>query len=103
MRVILCTCPPDTSHGIAQTLISEKLAACVNVLPQLTSYYIWKGKAQRDREDLLIIKTAIECVPALQKRLGDLHSYDTIEFVVLEVDGESSGQDYLAWVRAATS
>ena len=91
----------DKAREIAQRLVEEKLAACVNIIPSVESIYHWQGKLHRDSELLLVVKTTKSNVPALEKRLHELHPYDTPEFVVLESDHTS--QRYLAWVAECTT
>ena len=87
--------------ALAQTLVDERLAACVNILPVMTSIYRWKGQVEQAREQQLVIKTSADRVEALEARLRALHPYDVPEFLVLPVDG---GADvYLRWVRENTT
>jgi periplasmic divalent cation tolerance protein len=83
------------AEAIARTLIEERLAACVNILPPMTSIYRWQGKVEQDREQQLVIKTASDRVADLQTRLRQLHPYELPEFLVLDATGSEA---YLAWV-----
>ncbi|HVG68649.1 MAG TPA: divalent-cation tolerance protein CutA [Gaiellales bacterium] len=83
--------------ALARTLVEEGLAACVNVLPPMTSVYRWRGAIEQDREQQLIIKTTAARVGDLEARLKSLHPYELPEFLILPVVGGSSA--YLAWVR----
>jgi periplasmic divalent cation tolerance protein len=95
--LLLTTIGAETdAPALARTLVEERLAACVNVLPTMTSVYRWKGKVEQDREQQLVIKTTAERVPALEARLRELHPYELPEFLVLTASGGSSA--YLAWV-----
>ena len=98
--LVLSTVADDESaERIARTLVEEQLAACVNLLPPMTSIYRWKDAVERATERQLVMKTTRSLVPALEKRLNELHSYELPEFVVLAVD---SGSDaYLAWVASS--
>jgi periplasmic divalent cation tolerance protein len=99
--LVLTTIGADTDGAaLARTLVEERLAACVNVLPPMTSVYRWEGRVQTDREQQLIIKTTDDQLPALQSRLPALHPYDLPEFLVLRVSGGSDG--YLTWVGEST-
>ena len=82
--------------GLARTLVEERLAACVTVLPGAVSIYRWKGHVETADEVALLIKTTDEQVATLEKRLKELHSYETPEFLVLKVQGGS--EEYLAWL-----
>ncbi|WP_374249090.1 divalent-cation tolerance protein CutA [Thermomonas sp.] len=97
----LCTCPDmATAERIAGTLVEEQLAACVNLLPGVTSLYRWQGRLQRDAEVLLLIKTTRDRYPALQARLPQLHPYELPELLAVEAaDGLPA---YLHWLAAAT-
>lgn len=86
----------DTAEQIARTLIDEQLAACVNVHAPMVSIYRWKGAVERDSERQLVIKTTRAALPALEKRLRELHPYELPEFIVVEVSGGS--EKYLQWV-----
>jgi periplasmic divalent cation tolerance protein len=101
--VIILTTVPSTDVGeeIGRTLVDERLAACVNVLPPMTSLYRWKGTVHRDAECQVLIKTAGSRVDALQERLGDLHPYDLPEFIVIPIEGGDPA--YLAWIVEQTS
>ena len=87
---------PET---LARTLVEEQLAACVNVLPVMTSVYRWKGKVEQEPERQLIIKTSASGVAALEARLRELHPYDLPEFVVLDATASAA---YAAWVEENT-
>lgn len=95
--VVLTTLPAEAdAAALARTLVEERLAACVNVLPAMTSVYRWKGSAEEAREQQLVIKTSAARVEDVRTRLRRLHPYDLPEFLVLAVvDGSD---DYLAWV-----
>ena len=86
--------------ALARTLVAERLAACVNVLPVMTSIYRWKGKVEEDREQQLVIKTTPDRLAALETRLRELHPYELPEFLVLSAAGGSAA--YLAWVDEST-
>lgn len=95
--LVLTTLGADADGAaFARPLVDERLAACVNVVPQMTSVYRWKGAVEQDREQLLIIKTTRDRLPALEARIRDLHPYELPEFLVLSAAGGSAA--YLAWV-----
>ena len=100
MFVVLCNCPPSESRALASTLVEEGLAACVNVIPGVLSFYKWDGKLQQDQEDTLLIKSSSARVEELGDRIRALHSYDTVEVLVLPVDEARSDPRYVAWVRS---
>lgn len=101
VRLVLSTCPdPQTADALASALVGERLAACVNVLPGVTSTYRWKGEVARDEEVLLLIKTTADRQEALVERLHALHPYELPEAVAVEADGGLAA--YLAWVAEQT-
>jgi periplasmic divalent cation tolerance protein len=90
----------EQAQVIARTLVAERLAACVNLLPEMTSVYRWEGAVQEDRERQLVIKTTREKVDALRERLHALHTYDVPEFLVLSIEDGSAA--YLHWMSEST-
>jgi periplasmic divalent cation tolerance protein len=99
--IVLTTAPGDErAETWARSLVEERLAACVNVLGPMISFYRWKGVVERDAERQVVIKTTRERVPTLRARLRELHSYELPEFVVLTVDDGSD--EYLKWVVEQT-
>jgi periplasmic divalent cation tolerance protein len=82
---------------IARRIVSERLAACVNILEsRIYSVYRWKGKVQRAREVLLLIKTSRRRLAALRAEVERLHSYDVPEFIALPIAFGSPA--YLRWL-----
>ncbi|WP_133513111.1 divalent-cation tolerance protein CutA [Candidatus Thiosymbion oneisti] len=100
--LVFCTCPDEkTAAKIAEALVVERLAACVNRLPGLTSAYLWQGKVERDTETLLLIKTTNARFEALRMRLCALHPYELPEVIAIPVTKGLPA--YLRWVTACTS
>ena len=85
---------------LARTLVEEHLAACVNVLPPMTSVYRWRGRIEEDQERQIVVKTTRKQVDALEQRLRELHPYELPEFLVLATSGGSDA--YLGWVLENT-
>ncbi len=102
LRVVLCNTPPDASERIARALVEGKLAACVNVLPNVVSIYTWKGEVCRDGESTLLIKTRASLVPAVTAKIRELHPYEVPEVIALSIHEGEGNPDYLAWVLAET-
>ncbi len=99
--VVYCTCPdPATAERIAETVVDERLAACVNIAPGLTSIYRWQGRIQRDAEVLLIIKTRSTVYPLLEGRIRELHPYEVPEIIALPIQAGSA--TYLDWIVEST-
>jgi periplasmic divalent cation tolerance protein len=102
IRVIFVTGPEaDTLHSIGRVLVEEGLAACVNVVPGITSVYRWEGETRTDPEALAIIKTTEDRVHATHLRVAELHPYDVPEFIAMEVAEGSPA--YLRWVRESVT
>ena len=100
--VVHCSCPDgEVAARIARALVDERLAACVQAVPGVTSTYRWQGEVQIDAEVLLLIKSTRARIDALTRRIAELHPYATPELLVLEVVG--GAPDYLAWLDAATT
>jgi periplasmic divalent cation tolerance protein len=100
--IVLTTWPAEGAAAeLAQTLVTERLAACVNVLGEMQSTYRWQGSVEVDRERQLVIKTTRAKLAALEARLGALHPYQLPEFLVLSVEAGSVG--YLDWLRESTA
>lgn len=99
--IVLCTAPDQaTAEHIAGALVDEQLAACVNILPQLTSVYRWQGTRETDTEVLLIIKTREGVYQNLERRVVELHPYELPEVVAVPLVGGLTG--YLTWVDQMT-
>jgi len=99
-RIVLTTAAsPDQAARLGRTLVEEQLAACATLLPGAQSIYRWQGQIESATETLLLLKTALDQLPALQARLLELHSYQTPEFLVLPV--ESGSPAYLHWLTAS--
>ena len=100
--VVLVTVPSAEEGGrIAEAIVGERLAACVNIVGPIRSVYRWEGKIARDEEHLLIVKTTGARYVALEARLLELHPYDVPEVVALPIRAGSAA--YLAWIRGETS
>jgi periplasmic divalent cation tolerance protein len=101
MRLVLSNCSPEESQSLARALIEERLAACVNILPSVTSCYVWDGEFCQDEEHTLLIKTTAERYPELKVRLEQLHSYDVPEIIALDTDDVLDS--YARWADEQTS
>jgi uncharacterized protein involved in tolerance to divalent cations len=101
--VLVWTTIGKTADGrdMASILVTERLAACVNVLPEMESFYRWKGQVETDHERQLIMKTTAGRVAALRARVHDLHDYEVPEFIVIPIVGGSEA--YLNWIRESTA
>ena len=100
--VIYCTVPNDFSANlIASTLVDENLAACVNIVPSITSIYKWEGSVQTDSELLLIIKTQQSKFNDVEKRIKELHENSIPEIIAVPIIKGS--EEYQNWIRKETS
>ncbi len=84
------------SKKIAKTLLEERLVACTNIIPQITSLYLWKGEIELDNESVLIAKTRDDKVDQVIERVKELHSYETPCILQLEV--KKGSEEYLQWM-----
>jgi periplasmic divalent cation tolerance protein len=98
MLVVITTSPSiEEAESLAEKLVTEKLAACVQVLPQITSFYFWEGKIQRDAECLLWIKTLPAKYDEVEAFILANHSYSVPEIVAL--DAARISESYSDWMK----
>ncbi|WP_206483259.1 divalent-cation tolerance protein CutA [Thalassotalea sp. G2M2-11] len=96
-QVVLSTCPnTQVAEQIASALVTEQLAACVNILPKIKSIYQWQGKIACDDEVQLIIKTKTEHFTDVSDKISQLHPYDTPEIIALDI--AQGNHSYLQWI-----
>ena len=102
VRIVLTTIGSEADAiAIAKTLVDERLAACVNVLPEMISIYRWKGSVDQDKEHQIVIKTTTDRLATLEARLRQLHPYELPEFLVMDPAG--AGSAYMAWVKESVT
>ena len=99
--VVLVTAPDlKTARRLADALVGERLAACVTAVPGARSTYRWKGKVERAREVVLIVKTRAVLAKRVERRVRELHPYDVPEILAIPVaSGEAR---YLRWIGEST-
>ena len=98
MLVVFTTAPnSEEANSLAAKIIEKKLAACVHVLPQMTSHYYWDGAIQKEPEHLVLIKTIDETFERLERFIKENHSYDVPEIVGLKAENVSA--EYLSWLK----
>ncbi|PON70502.1 Divalent ion tolerance protein [Trema orientale] len=100
--IVVYVTVPNKEEGkkLAESIVKEKLAACVNRVPGIESVYQWEGKVQTDSEELLIIKTRQSLLEALTKHVEENHPYDVPEVIALPINGGST--PYLEWIKNST-
>lgn len=96
-RIVLTTCgSEEEAEKIAQHLVEHRLAACVNVVPQIKSIYRWRGKVEAAPEWLLLVKTTTDKFSQVRDAIRSLHSYDLPECIAIRVEVGSA--EYLEWI-----
>lgn len=99
--VVLCTCESEEQgKNIARLLVEKHLAACVNVIPQMTSYYRWEGNIENAQEAQLIIKTRRSLFSTLTQNIQEIHNYEVPELIAISIEGGSS--EYMNWLHDQT-
>ncbi len=101
IRVVLISIPRDEAERMALALVQERLAACVNIVPKITSYYWWDDAVQTDDEALLIVKTTEQRFKALMDYVLENHPYELPEIIGMPLG--SAFPDYVKWVKTETS
>ena len=98
IMTVLITAPDmETAERIGTTVVEERLAACANVVPGVTSIFRWQGAVEREQEVLVVLKTTSDGVDRLRERVVGLHPYDVPEVIALPVG--AGHEPYLEWVR----
>jgi len=98
--LVLTTCPDAaTAQLIADAVVEQGRAACVNIIPSLRSVYMWKGALERAEEQLLLIKTTQAVYPALEQAIRTLHPYELPEIIAVPL--AAGLPDYLDWISAS--
>jgi len=96
-RLVLTTTGSlEEARTIGRALVERRLAACVNIVPQVESIYRWQGKVETASEWLLVVKTTADAFPRLREALGQLHSYEVPECIAIAVEDGSDA--YLDWI-----
>ncbi|MCG2827858.1 divalent-cation tolerance protein CutA [Methanothermobacter sp. K4] len=95
--IYITTSGQEESARIGRRLVEERLAACVNIIPSIKSFYHWEGSLEEDEESVLIVKTASELTQQIIKRVRELHSYDNPCIISIPITGGS--RDYLEWLN----
>jgi periplasmic divalent cation tolerance protein len=100
-QVVFCTCPSDDiAKSIATTLVTEKLAACVNIIHNVTSVYQWDNQIMCDNEVKLVIKSTAKLFSLIELKINELHPYDTPEIIAMNI--QQGNEEYLHWIKEST-
>ena len=98
------TSAPTNTHPpgakIAKSLLEDKLCACVNIIPQVESYYWWEGKIESDSELLMMIKSRADLLASVTDRVKQVHEYDVPEVIGVPILGGNA--KYLEWIKEST-
>lgn len=97
--IVIVTCPKDSAEKIASLLVEEQLAACVNIVPNITSVFYWQEKLCQEQESLLVIKSHKSKWSSLEERIKVLHSYEVPEIIAITID--HGYPPYLNWLQRA--
>ena len=96
--VIYVTCgAKKEAEGIARLLVSTRLVACANLIPKVESVFWWKGKVDRAKEVLVMLKARARDFKSIEKTVRRIHSYDVPEIIAIPIVAGS--QDYLRWIE----
>ena len=100
--VVLTTAGSEPqANKIAETLVSRRLAACVNIIGPICSVFRWDGKVQSEEERLLVVKSKTDLFPEIEKTILEVHSYDCPEIIQLPI--QAGFKKYLAWLGTETA
>ncbi len=99
-RVVLCNVPELKAQEIADALVTERLAACVNAINPVKSTYVWQSKVEREPEVTLLIKTTAERMENLTARIRAMHPYELPEVIAIAIESDEGHLPYLDWVRS---
>jgi periplasmic divalent cation tolerance protein len=103
LRAVLCNAPPDRAEEVARAVLERRLAACVNIIPGVTSLYWWQGAICRDGESTLVIKTRADLVTALTEAIREVHPYEVPEVIALPLAPDEGNDAYLRWLVDETT
>jgi periplasmic divalent cation tolerance protein len=90
----------EEARKIADALVAQRKAACVNIVPRVNSLFRWKGKIEEAEESLLVVKTRTKLFPDVVRTVEEIHSYDVPEIIALPI--VEGNPDYLQWINEET-
>ena len=94
--VLITTVTEEEAHNIAELLLNQRISACVNIVPRVSSLFRWHGKLDSAQESLLIVKTRTSVLPTIIEMVKSAHSYEIPEIIALPIVG--GNEDYLKWI-----
>ena len=101
-QIILCSCPDkDSAEEIAHSLVNARLAACVNIVPGVTSVYLWHETIESAQEHLLLIKACQSNYQDIESLIKQLHAYELPEIIAVSI--ENGSPEYLRWIDSCHS
>ncbi|MCE5213794.1 MAG: divalent-cation tolerance protein CutA [Methanobacterium sp.] len=95
--IYITTSGSPESEKIAKILLEEKLVACINIIPQIKSLYLWEGQIEKDNESIVLAKTRADKIDKVIKRVEEIHSYQTP--CILEFTVKKGSKEYLQWME----
>lgn len=99
-QLILCTCPDkNTASSIAENIVAQRLAACVNILPGIQSIYQWQGNVESAEEHLMLIKSHKDKFSSLKKSIVSMHPYEVPEIIALDIN--QGFPEYMKWLGSS--
>lgn len=97
-QIVICNCPnTQTAEHIADQLVKTKVAACVNILPSMTSIYQWQAEIHHDNEVMMLIKSKASLFAELEQTITELHPYEVVEIIALNI--QQGNELYLNWIN----
>lgn len=97
----MTTCPESNSQELARILVEKQVCACVNIIPNVTSIYHWKGEIVTDAESILVMKSEVGFEERLESAIRENHPYEVPEFIVLGIT--TGSKIYLDWISSSLS
>jgi len=94
--ILITTTTEEEAHSIAEPLLNQRKAACVNIMPRVSSLFWWQGKLDSAQESLLIVKATASLLPEIVEIVKKAHSYEVPEIIALPIIG--GNEDYLRWI-----
>ena len=94
--ILITTATEEEAHSLAEPLLNQRKAACVNIVPRVSSLFWWQGKRESTQESLLIVKTTASLLPEIVEIVKRVHRYDVPEIIALPIIG--GNEDYLRWI-----